>query len=88
MAVLKVAMTAAGVVAGASKPNQESDSYLGNPASANVGTSGSNCVRFASATASALSFPDLIGPMAGGKSLIIICTSPAMSANPAGPPPL
>src|SRR5215207_3631126 len=44
-AALSLAMISSGVPAGATRPNQPIDSYPGRPASAKVGTSGSDATR-------------------------------------------
>ena len=58
-------MIASGVWAGTSIPNIVSDSWLGKPASAKVGTSGSAGARFGVVTASARSIPSLTCGTAG-----------------------
>ena len=76
-----------GVPAGNTQPCSPSDSIL-NPASAIVGTSGSEGERFAVVTASARTLPLRICGIAGGIDTQPSVTSFAMTAANAGPPPL
>ena len=82
-----LAVTGAGVCAGATSPTQETASNPGKPCSAMVGRPGSAAGRLAPALPSARTLPALIcGRLAGNRSKNI-CTCPAMRSFMAGPAP-
>src|SRR5258708_21084727 len=70
----------AGVAAGRNKPLNSPTSTPGTPASAIVGTSGISVLRLAEVTASARTWPDLIGPATAGESPMVNRTSPEITA--------
>ncbi len=78
----------AGVPTGAMTPHQFVASAPGNPASANVGTSGSAARRFLPPTPSARSLPLRTWGMFCTALPMFICTWPPIVSVSAGPPPL
>src|SRR5687767_8376357 len=81
-------MIAGGVEAGASKPNHDSISKPGSPASDSVGTSGNRLERLAAVTPGAFSFPFLICIWRALTLEKCIDISPPSTAMVAGGPPL
>jgi len=83
-----LATIAGGVPAGAKKPYHVEMSKPGNPASANVGNSGTSGERCAVVTASAFNLPAFTCAIALARLSNMNCVSPASSACVAGAPPL
>ncbi len=67
-------MTAGGVRAGASAPDQLSATTSAKPSSANVGTSGSTSLRFCAATANTFALPLLSCGISTGTSALMAFT--------------
>src|SRR3954451_4718259 len=86
-AVLSLLITSAGTPAGAISPYQPSDTTLGSPASAVVGTSGRNTERVGLVTASTRAEPAVIRPITPGRSGIIVAIWPPSRSFEAGAAP-
>ena len=83
-----LATTAGGVPAGANTPTQASSSKPGRPASATVGTLGSEGCRALLVTAYALSLPLCTWPITDGGVVMKTCTWPPSTSWIAAPDPL